>query len=66
MTEEFCRIKASGSLQHKIWKPREWKMTKTDQHDEMNEQLQNKVQDPGIMKMESYDHKVIFISSWGV
>ena len=41
-------------------------MTKTKQHDEMDDQLQHKVWDPGILKMERYDHEVIFISSWGL
>ena len=66
MTEEDCRSKASGALQHKIWKPGELKMTKTEQHDEMDDQLQNKVWDPGILKIEGYDQEVIFLSSWGV
>ena len=30
-------------------------MTKTTQHDEMDDQLQHKVWDPGILKMEGYD-----------
>jgi len=41
-------------------------MTKTEQHDEMDDQLQNKVWDPGILKIEGYDQEVIFLSSWGV
>ena len=60
------RRKASGALQHKIWKPGEMKMKKTEQHDDMDDQLQNKVWDPGILKIEGYDQEVIFISSWGV
>ena len=38
-------------------------MTKTKQHDEMDDQLQNKVWDLGILKMEGYDLEVIFLSS---
>ena len=37
MTEEDCRRKSSRALQQKIWKPGELKMTKTKQHDEMND-----------------------------
>ena len=63
MTEEDCRSKASGALQHKIWKPGELKMTKIEQHDEMDDQLQNKVWDPGILNIEGDDQEVIFLSS---
>ena len=63
MTEKDCRRKASGALLQKIWKPGELKMTKTEQHDEMDDQLQNKVWDPCILNMEGYDQDVIFISS---
>ena len=66
MAEEHCRSKASGALQQKIWKPRELKMTKIEQHDEMHDQLQNKDWNLGILNMEGYDQEVIFISSWGV
>ena len=66
MTEEYCRSKASGALQHKIWRPGELKMTKTEQHDEMDDQLQNKVWDPDIPKIEGHDQEGIFISSSGV
>ena len=41
-------------------------MKKTTQHDEMDDQLQNKIWDPGILKMEGYDLEVIFISSYRV
>ena len=41
-------------------------MTKTEQPDEMDDQLQNKVLDLGILKIEGYDQEVIFLSSWGV
>ena len=41
-------------------------MTKINLHDEMDDQLQNKVLDPGILNMEGYDQEVIFLSSWGV
>ena len=37
ITKEDYRSKASGALQHKIQKPRELKMTKTTQHDEMDD-----------------------------
>ena len=63
MTEEDFIRKASGALQHKIWKPGELKMSKTEEHDD---QLQHKVWDPGILNMEGYDLEVIFLSSWGV
>ena len=63
MKEEDCRSKASGALQQKIWKPGELKMTKTTQHDEMDDQLQHKVWDPDILKIEGYDLEVIFLSS---
>ena len=66
MIEEYCESKDSGALQQKIWKPRELNMTKTKQHDEMNDQLQNTVWDPGILKTEYYDQEVILLSSWGV
>ena len=66
MKKKYCRRKASGALQQKIWKARELKMTKKEQHDEMDDQLQNKVWDPCILKMEGYDQEVIFYSSWGV
>ena len=66
VTEKDCRSKASGALQHKIWKPRELKMTKKEQYDDMDDQLHNKVWDLGILKIEGYDQEVIFISSWGV
>ena len=39
MTEEDCRSKASGALQQKIWKPGELKMTKTNLHDKMDDQI---------------------------
>ena len=65
MTGKDCRIKASGALQQKIWKPGELKMRKTEQHDEMDDQLHNKVWDPIILRMEGYDLEVIFISSLG-
>ena len=39
MTEKYCRSKASGALQQKIWKLGELKMTKIEQHDEMDDQL---------------------------
>ena len=41
-------------------------MTKTEQHDEMDDQLQNMVWDLGILRMEGYDLEVIFLSYWGV
>ena len=41
-------------------------MTKTEQHDEMDDQLQKKVWDQGILNMEYYDHDVIFLSSQNV
>ena len=41
-------------------------MKKTEQHDDMDDQLQKKGWDLGILKMEYYDQEVIFISSWGV
>ena len=65
MIEENCRSKASGSLQQKIWKPGELKMTKIEQHDDVDDQIQHKVWDLGILKMEGYDLEVIFLSSWG-
>ena len=37
MTEEDCRSKASGTLQQNIWKPGEPKMTKTQQHNKMDD-----------------------------
>ena len=37
MTKEECEIKGSGALQHKIWKPGELKMSKIEQHDEMDD-----------------------------
>ena len=55
MSEEDCKSKASGALQHKIWKPGELKMTKTNLHDKMDDQLYNRVWDPGILNMEGYD-----------
>ena len=55
MTEKECKSKASGALQHKIWKPRELKMSKTEQHGEMDDQLQNKFWDLDILKMEGYN-----------
>ena len=66
MTEEDCISKASGALQPKIWKPGELKMTKIEQHDDMDDQLQHKVWDPCILKMEGYGLEVIFVSSWEV
>ena len=66
MTEEDCRSKSSGALQQKVWKPGELRMTKTKQHDEMDDQLQHKFWDLGILKLEGYDQEVIFISSCGV
>ena len=41
-------------------------MKKTEQHDDMDDQLHNKVWDLGILKIEGYDQEVIFLSSWGV
>ena len=41
-------------------------MTKIEQHDEMDDQLQNKVWNLGILNMEGYDLEVIFLSSRGV
>ena len=55
MTEEYCRSTASGALQPKIWKLGEHKMTKTNLHDKMDDSLQNKFWDPGILNMEGYD-----------
>ena len=66
MPEGDGRSKASGALQHKIWKPGELKMSKTEQHDEMDDQLQHKFGNPGILKIEGYDLEVIFLSSLGV
>ena len=66
MTEGDGRSKASGALQHKIWRPGELKMTKTEQHDEMDDHLHNKVWDPGILTIEGCDEEVIFFSFWGV
>ena len=66
MTEENCRSKASGALQQKIWKPRELKMTNTEQHDEMDDHLHHKFWDPDILNMEGYDQEVVFLYSWGV
>ena len=39
MTKEECKSKASRALQHKIWKPGELNMSKTEQNDEMEDQL---------------------------
>ena len=61
MTKEYCRIKSSGALQHKVWKPGELRMTKKKEHDEMNDQLQSKIWDPGILNMEVYDQGFIFL-----
>ena len=66
MTEGGGRSNASGASQHKIWKPGELKMSKIEQHDEMDDQLQHKVWDPGILKIGSYDQEVIFLSSQGL
>ena len=63
MIEEDCRSKSSGALQQKVWKPGELRMTKTKQHDKMDDQLQHKVWDPGILNMEGNDQEVIFLSS---
>ena len=63
MTEEDCRSKASGALQQKIWKLGERKMIKTKQHDKVDDQLQNKVWGPNMLKIEGYDQEVIFLSS---
>ena len=41
-------------------------MTKKKHHDEMDDQLHNKVWDPSILNMEGYDQEVIFVSSWGL
>ena len=41
-------------------------MTKIEQHDKMDDQLQNKVWDPSILKIEGYDQEVIFLSLLGV
>ena len=65
MTEEYCRRKSCKALQQKIWKPGKLKMI-IEKHDEMDDQLQNKVWDLGILKMKGYDQEVIFLSSWGV
>ena len=48
MTKGDGRSKSSGALQQKIWKPGELNITKTEQHDEMDDQLQNKVWEPSI------------------
>ena len=37
--KKYCRSKASGALQHKIWKPLELKMTKTNLHNKMGDLL---------------------------
>ena len=63
MIEEDCRSKASGALQQKIWKLGELKTTKKEHHDEMDDQIQQKFWDPGILKMEGYDQEVIYLSS---
>ena len=55
MTEEDCISKASGELQQKTWNPGELKLTKTEKHDEMDDQLQNKFWDLGILNMEGYE-----------
>ena len=41
-------------------------MTKIEHHDEMYDQLQNKVWDLDSLRIEGYDMEVIFISSEGV
>ena len=66
MIEEDCKSKASGALHQKVWKPGELRMKNTKQHDEMDDQMQHKFWDPGILNMEGYDQEVIFLSSWGV
>ena len=66
MIEEDCRSKSSRALQQKVWKPGELRMIKTKQHDEMDDKLQHKVWDIGILNMEGYDQEVIFVSSQGV
>ena len=38
-------------------------MTKTEQHDKIDDLLQNKVWDPRILKTEGCDQEVIFLSS---
>ena len=43
MIETDSRSKASGALQHKIWKSGELKMTKTNLHNKMDDLLQKKV-----------------------
>ena len=40
MAKNDCRSKDNGELQQKIWKPGELKMTKIEQHDEIDDQLQ--------------------------
>ena len=55
MTEGDGRGKASGALQHKIWKPGELKMTKTNLHNKMDDQLEHKVWNPSIQNMQGYD-----------
>ena len=47
MTKEDCISKASGALQHKIWKPGRLKSTVKYEHSTAYGQMQNKVWDPG-------------------
>ena len=55
VTEVECKSKASGALQHKIWKPGELNMARTKQLDEMKDQLHNFFWDPCILKIEGYE-----------
>lgn len=53
LTVKDCKSKASGALQHKIWKPgRQQQMTTAVKQSTNTKRLQNKIWDPGIHKSQ--------------
>ena len=66
MTVKDCKSRASGALQHKIWKPGEQQqITTTVKQLTSKERLQNKIWNPG-GNIQIYDQVVMNFLTWGV
>ena len=66
MTVKYCKSRASGALQYKIWKPgRQQQMTTAVKQSTSTEGLQNKNWDPG-GDIQTYDQVVMNFLTWGV
>ena len=66
MTVKDCKSRASGALQHKIWKPGgQQHLTTAIKQLTSKEKLQNKIWDPG-GDIQTYDQVVMNFLTWGV